>query len=454
MAMSMKPSAPICGSTSEAVQHSATENVQVNDESGYGALTTPQTGVPAPAQPRAVSEHLRQASRTLAMQSGSRRGIYRVLGLRARPRDRVFQVLFPLAFVLFFLAPMAAGVTYLVGFVTPQYEAETRFVLRSALPALSDADRNRNSSESMASLKIVQDTLVVASFLESPSLVQQLNARLPLDSLYGRAEVDALSRLAPDQSFEDKARYFEDFIDVNVSSASGIVTVALRAFTPQEARDALQEVFELAEVRVNQLNTEIWASVLDAAQRNFDTAAEQLRQTRTRYAVLQNETGVFDVELEAEVLADVIKTLRTELSDLENRRDTLLLEVAADHINVVRFSTAIDLRRAQLSRLEAELASAQGDSSTLSNNQKLFDALETEIEVAQERFKVTAAELEEAKLMSTIQMLYLEKFVQPAVPEDSVYPVLYWEISKLALICLALWAVAALALSVLQRRLD
>ncbi|MEM8648654.1 MAG: hypothetical protein AAGF86_20255, partial [Pseudomonadota bacterium] len=108
----------------------------------------------------------------------------------------------------------------------------------------------------------------------------------------------------------------------------------------------------------------------------------------------------------------------------------------------------------QLERLEAELSSAQGDSTTLSNNQRLFDAIETEIEVAQERFKVTAAELEDAKLMSTIQMLYLERFVQPALPQDTAYPVLYWEVSKLLLASLAAWAAMALGLRMLQRRLD
>ncbi|MEO0370029.1 MAG: hypothetical protein AAF231_01100 [Pseudomonadota bacterium] len=425
----------------------------MNDESRHTALTTPRTTAPVDAQGRQVSEHLREAARRLSMESGTRRGIYRALGLRPRRRDLAFRVMYVLACLLFFALPLGAGLSYFTFVVSPQYEAETRFVLRSALPALPNDQTP--SDANVASLKIVQDTLVVVNFLGSPSLVHRLDEEVSLDSVYGQPEIDGWWRLKPDQGQEDKAAYFEDFIDADVSSVSGIVTVKVRAFTPEEARDVLEAVFGLAEERVNQLNGEIWSSVLEVAERNFDTASDQLRDTRARYAALQNETGVFDVELEAEALSDVIKALRTELIDLENRRATLLLEVPETHINIKRFDQAISVRTEQLERLEAELASAQtGDAASLSNNQKRFDALEVEVEVAQDRFKAAATELEQARLLNSVQMLYLDRFMRPALPEDSVYPVYSLEIAKLLILCLAAWGIAALALNMLQRRLD
>lgn len=424
-----------------------------NDETS-NALTTPEAQPPAPerARNRQVSENLRQASRTLAMQSGSRRGIYQALGLKPRRRDTVFRVGFVLAFLLCFLAPLATGIYYLAAVVTPQYEAETRFVLRSALPALPNSDGP--SDANVASLKVVQDTLVVVSFLDSPALVKRLDEEIDLDTIYARSEIDPLSRLEPGQSLEEKTEYFEDFITTEVSSVSGIVTVKVRAFTPEDAQDTLDAIFDLAEERVNLLNGEIWASVLEVAERNFAGASEQLRNVRQRFATLQNETGVFDVELEAEALSEVITTLRTELVDLENRRATLLLQVPETHINVVRFDRAIEVRQAQLERLESEVTSAQADGTTLSGNQQQFDALEIEVEIAQDRFKTAATELEQAKLLNSVQMLYLDRFVLAALPQDSTYPAYAWEIARLIFFCLLAWGLVTLSLSALQRRLD
>ncbi|KAE9629289.1 hypothetical protein [Parasedimentitalea maritima] len=426
----------------------------MSDENGQNALTQSQTGPPVQSETDTgqVSEHLRQAARTLAMQSGSRRGIYRVLGLRPRRRDLAFRLAFVMTFLLCLAFPLLAGTFYYLGYVTPQYEAETRFVLRSALPALPNSQTPRDAN--IASLKIVQDTLVVANFLESPSLVQQLDAEVDLDSVYSRSEIDALSRLSPGQSLEDKTRYFEDFIDVHVSKVSGIITLKARAFTPQDAQSIIQQIFAMAEDRVNRLNSEIWTSVLEVAERNFETASEQLRAVRTRYGELQNASGVFSVELEAKALTEVLYVLRKELIDLKNRRASLLLEVSETHISVVHLNRSISVRQDQVESLKAELASAQSAFGTLSDSQQLFDELEVKIDVAQERFKLTAGELEQAKLMNTVQMLYLERFMLPALPQDSVYPVVTWELAKLIVLCLAVWGLMALGLGLLQKRLD
>lgn len=430
----------------------------MTDEDPSDIQTTAQAGgsvaplVSSRARNRQVSENLRETSRALSMQSGSRRAMYRTLGLRPRRMDVVFRVAFVAAFLIGFALPLGAGLAYFGLMVTPQYEAETRFVLRSALPVLSND--SEPSDANVASLKIVQDTLVVISFLESPALVQRLDDEIDLDAYYARPEIDPLSRLTAGQSLEDKTAYFGDFITASVSSVSGIVTVKVRAFTAQEAQDVLNAVFLLAEERVNLLNQTIWASVFDVADRNFAAASDQLRAVRDRYAQLQNETGVFDIELEAEALSDVITTLRTELIDLENRRSALRLEVPETHITVQRLTREIGVRSTQLSQLEDDVASARTDGVTLSGNQQLFDALEVEIDVAQDRFKTAALELEQAKMLNSTQLLYLDRFVRASLPQDSTYPNYLFEIARLLVLCLMVWGAAVLVLTTLQKRLD
>lgn len=426
----------------------------MNEDPDRTGLVDPITAPPTVAERRnrEVSERLRSTSRLLAMQNGSRRSFYTALGLQPRRRDRVFKFLFVAAFLVCFLAPFGAGLIYFTTYVSTQYEAETRFVLRSAQPILPSEGTPNDAN--LSSLKIVQDTLVLVNYLDSTAFVERIDQEIDLERLYARPEIDPLSRLETGETLEEKVKYFEGFIETEVSSVSGIVTIKVRAFAPQDAHDVLESAFSLAEERVNLLNREIWTTVLAAAEVNFESAFDQLREVRTRYGALQNETGLFDVELEAEALADVLTELRKELIDLQNRRNTLLREVDETHINVIRFDQAIAVRSEQILRLESELAGSEDTDTTLANNQQQFEALKVEVDIAKDRFKSAAIELEQAKLLSSIQMLYLDRFVAPNVPQDGAYPVLVWEITKLLVLCLLAWAAAALILSAIQQKMD
>lgn len=399
-----------------------------------------------------VSEELRSAARTLSNQDGSRRTTYKALGLRPLWRDRIFGMLSYLVFLMCFLAPFSAGVAYYLVYVTPQYEAETRFVLRSALPALSEGDDENDTNT--PSMKIVQDTQVLVSFLDSSTLVALIDDEIGMASLYGREDIDWTSRLRSDDTLSDVTEYFGKFISAKISPASGIVVVKLRAFSPGDANRLLTLVMDLAEERVNLLNADIWRSVLEAAEREFEAAGADLQQARERFQKLQNETGVFDIELEAEALTEVLTELRKELFELENRRSTLLISVSDKHPNVLRFNRQIDVRREQIEALERQIADAQTETTSLADNQQLFEELSLKIEIAQDRFKRAAADLEQSKLLSSIKMLYVDQFMQITLPDSIAYPQAAWQITKLLVFCLSSWAAAILLLTLIRNRLD
>lgn len=417
-----------------------------------------QSDPTSPPKPPKVERHaqvsagLREASRTLANQDGSRRTTYKTLGFKPLLRDRVFQVLFIAAFLLVFLAPLGAGLFYLSSVVSPQYASETRFVLRSAVPAISEDTENNDANAT--SMKIVQDTQVLVNFLDSRTMVELIDEKISLDRVYGRSLVDPLSRLKGDATLQEKTEYFEDFITSNISPTSGIVTVELRAFSPEEANQLLNLVMDLAEERVNLLNAEIWSTVLAAANTEFLAAGDDLQIVRQELQNLQNQTGVFDIELEAEALTEVLTELRKELVALESERSTLLISVKDDQPVVVRLNRQITVRRQQIETLERQIADARSETASLADNQQLFEELELRTEIAQDRFKRAAADLEQTKLLSSIQLLYVDQFMPVTEPDDIAYPKLAWEIPKLILLCLVAWAISVLLLNVVRSRMD
>lgn len=418
-------------------------------------LSTPaRAPLDLPQRNAQVAQDLRQAARMVGAGGASRRAYYRSLGLLARPRDRVFQALFVLAFAVGGVLPFALGATYVLALASPQYQSEARFVLRTSLPALPGGD---HSASRKASLKIVQDTAIVQSFLTSPAFVDQLDRAVGLHTVFGGDHIDPLSRLAPDASLAQKTDYVDRKIRTHVSATSGIVTVRLRSFDPQTAQATLTTALALAEARVNRLNGDIWRSVLQAAQDEFDAASAALRGLRGAHHALQNETGVFNIALQAQAQSALITQLRAALVQMETRRTLLAATMAKTHPNRVQLDRRIAVQKDQIAALEQDLARPEdtpGAGISLADRHQSFEALRTQTDIAQARFKAAARALEQAKVLQSLQMLRLDAFLAPTAPADPVFPKPWWALAKLALACLTLWGAVALALRITQRWLD
>lgn len=400
-----------------------------------------------------MAASLSSYARQLTFENRSRRNLYRLAGMSPMLRDKIFFYLFWASFIFYFLIPFSLGVLYYGLIASPQYESEVRFVLRSAAPILSRDRFSASSAEPKA--KIAQDTQVVTSYLDSYAFIADLEKTHDWTALYRKDGIDFLSQLDPESSKEARLDYWRQYYSSWINPKSGIVELTLRAFSAADAHNLMKTILVLAEQRVNQLNAGIWSNLQASAEADLKRASDDLEHLRLSFRDLQNKTGVFDVTLSAESLSALIARIDGEISDLKSQRAVLEGTIVQTSPVLRTLDQQISARQNQVDALKARTAGNGGlDNDTLAQTSQEFEAVQLELKIAETRFSDAIEELEKVKLISSLQLIYLDQFTSPTLADSSTYPNRPLSIAAVFVVCLVLWSAASGFLWFLRHRID
>lgn len=376
------------------------------------------TAVVARGQKMAAA--LSSYARALTFENRSRRNLYRLAGLAPRTRDRFFSVLLLIALALTFVLPLTGSVVYYLLVASPGYSSEVRFIVRSSAPLLS---RDRYAGESVEpKAKIVQDTAVLLNYLESPAVIQDLQKHVNLNEVFGRADIDFISRLPANATQEDVLRYWMRRHSTSVNPKSGIVELKVTAFTPAEARDLVKLVLQLSERQVNKLNSGMWNDLLISTQRDVDLATKEVSDLRGKLRDIQNDTGVFDVDLSAESIITVLTTIESNIADLRSRRLALGQSVKEGSPQLAEIDRRLAGLEEQARTLREKAAGSSSSAGNLASFSSIFDQTKLHLKLSEDKLASAISELEKIKLVSSLQLVYVDNFTEPTLPDMSTYP--------------------------------
>src|SRR5947209_19905775 len=88
----------------------------------------------------------------------------------------------------------------------------------------------------------------------SRAIVADLGGRDYLEKIYSGGNADFVSRLGNGEDLEDLWRYWKSKVKVNLDTLSGIVTLRVQAFTPEDATRIAQDIVALSEKLVNDVS--------------------------------------------------------------------------------------------------------------------------------------------------------------------------------------------------------
>lgn len=403
----------------------------LNDQGGEG---TPS----ALAQSKEMAAKLSVTARKLRFSTSNNSKLFKAVKLRPRLSERIFRILSILATIICFVLPNIVSVAYYSFFATDQYQSETRFTVRSSTPALGRDQLAKVSG--IPAAKIVQDTQIVTNFIVSREMLDILDARVGLRKLYSAPEIDAWARLDPEATYEEVMEYWEDMVSTGISPSSGIVTVKVKAFSPEDAQRILQVVVEASEKAVNDVNERIWRDVISTAQANLDNAAAQLQSARENLQTSRNQSGVLDVSAASTVISALVSNVRSEIMTLRQRYDSQLGTVSLEAPQMRVLMREIESKEKQLADLNAQVAgSGNIEGGNLAQIARGMSQLELEQSVAEQQFSASVRTLEQVQFVSRQQLLYLDAFLAPILPERAEYPKRGFWIGAIAAISLMLW---------------
>lgn len=406
-------------------------------QTGQGEKETnnQQVGIQAS---RDVSARLTAAARILRLSTSSRSTIFKVVGLRPRLLDRIFSIVSVLLLVCCLILPTITALAYYGYFASDQYVSETRFTVRSSTPAIGKDQLGKATG--IPSAKIVQDTQIALDFINSHEMLDVLDERnIDLHEIFGKETIDWWARLPEDASSDDLLDYWEDMVSASVSPSSGIVTVYVRAFTAEDSAMLASEILSASEYAVNRVNDRIWKDVISTSNTNLENAKQQLLRAREALARARNRDGVLTVEGSSAIVTNLISTMETERLNLQHRYDAQLSAVSADAPQMLVLKREIDSKEQQIRELKSQLAGDAEGGRNLADVSEELSQLQLAQSLAEKQFASSLETLEQIQFISRQQLLYLESFLDPRVPDEAMYPKRLLWIAVIFAASLILW---------------
>ena len=154
-------------------------------------------------------------------------------GFEARRDAKVVKYLVLASFIAVVLAPTLGAILYYGFFAADQYVAQAEFTVSAGESPLRDGVA---SLTGIPSQLILQDTQIITNFIHSREMVDKLEARVKLRSLYATDKADALARFDADKPVERLVKYWKKVASASIKLPGGLVKFNVRAFTPRDAK--------------------------------------------------------------------------------------------------------------------------------------------------------------------------------------------------------------------------
>lgn len=317
------------------------------------------------------------------------------------------------------IIPTALAVLYFGLIASDVYISESRFVVRS--PERQTASPLGLILKGAGFSKAQDDSYTVQDYVLSRDAVKALNNELKIKSAYSASGIDLFSRfpgLDLDDSLEAFHQYYQKKITVQLDSASSITTLTVRAFSPEAAQDINQRLVDLAESLVNKLNERGRQDMIRFAADEVTDAQAKAKASALALAQYRNAKGVIDPEKQSAIPLQQVAKLQDEL--IATKAQVMQLEkLAKDNPQLPVLRQRVGLLE---SEIDAETKRIAGGEKSLAGKATEFHRLALEKEFSDKMLASAMSTLEQAKNEAQRKQLYLERIVQPNLPDSPKEP--------------------------------
>lgn len=347
-------------------------------------------------------------------------------------------------FVATVIIPTFAAILYFGIFASDVYISESRFVVRSpdkpATTGLGVILKTAGFANAGDEIYAAQD------FVGSRDALRALNQDQAFERAYSRPSISIFDRFNPIGmfgSFEDLYRYYQGKVSVEHDTSSSIVRLSVRAYSPRDARAFNERLLEMSEATVNRLNERGRQDLIRFSTVEVNDAKEQARAAAAALSDFRNRAGVVDPERQALVQTQMISKLQDELIASK----TELLQVQ----RVAPKNPQIQVLQARIGGLEHEISDqlrmVAGDQKSLAATAARYQRLQLEAQFADKQLASALASLEEARNEARRKQAYVERIVEPNLPDSPLEPRRLRGIIATLLLGLVAWGVLSMLLA-------
>ena len=324
-----------------------------------------------------------------------------------------------LLFLATVVVPTLAAIVYFGFLASDVYTSQSQFVVRSpdkpaatGIGALLKGAGFSNAGE---------EAFVTHDYMVSRDALKSLNENNAVARSFGNPAVSMFDRFDPigvNGSFEDLFAYYRKMVATGYDAQSSITTLTTRAFRPDDARRMNEQLLQLSESLVNRLNDRGRYDLVRYAQREVDEAKVEARRAAQALGNYRNRFGVIDPERQAPVQLQMVSKLQDELIGAKTQL-VQLRALAPENPQIPMLQTRIS----SLSRqIDVELGRVAGGRGSLSATAVQYQRLQLEQEFADKRLGAALTSLQEARNEAPRKQAYIERIVEPNLPDEAREP--------------------------------
>ena len=366
---------------------------------------------------------------------------------RWRRALRHFNGLFILTVVL---PTLAAGVYY--GLIASDvFISESRFVVRSpqrqAQSGLGAILLGNGFSRSQ------DDTYSVHDFIRSRDALRELDAQRGVRTALSDRKIDFVNRFPGlvewDPSFEGLYRQYLRHVSIDYDTVSSISVLRVRAYTAAEAKQVNDALLTMGERLVNTLNNRSRQDLISTAQAEVRQAEDSAKAAAMALAEFRANRQVFDPDRQSTLQLSLVTRMQEELIASEAQLSQMR-QLSPNNPQIGTMSSRVDALRKSIA---AESGKVTGDGSFTSKS-PTFDRLVLEKTFADRQLGSALASLETARSDAARKQLYLERLVQPNLPDSAGEPRRARTVFTVFLMGLVAWGIVAFVLASIRDHAD
>ena len=315
--------------------------------------------------------------------------------------------------------PTLLAAIYFLLLATPIYVSEAHFIVRT--PGQSAPSALSSVLQGVGFSLAETDAFAVHEYITSRDAVAALEARNHLRQVLARPGADVLARFPRPferQTNENLFRAYKRFVSVGYDATTGMSTLTVKAFRPEDAQAMANTLLDGGEALVNRLNDRAERDALTEARREVTEAEQRVADAQQKLTGFRNRERMIDPNRSSVAGSDLVSRLSGQLATLRAERAGL----AAAAPRSPDLAGLDDRIHAYEGQIEVERAKVAGQDNSLAPKIADYERLTLERDFAGREATSAESALETARLQLRRQRLYLQRVVSPNLPDAPILP--------------------------------
>lgn len=321
----------------------------------------------------------------------------------------------------FVVLPTLVALVYYGLFAADQYVSQASFLVKSPGQQGGQVSTLANLIQTTGLSRGQEETSAVLDYIRSRNALDDLQKRVDVRTMFMNPVSDRLARY-PHPFFQDKFEnlydYYKKKVEVYLDTETGMAVLHVKAFSASDSHAIASALLSLSEDLVNRLNERAHKQAIVEAERRIGEAEERVRKASLEIASYRNRQNLFDPRMHATGILENVAKLSREKSELQARLDRMQ-KAAPD-------SPGIAPMRNQIAALGREIESQSrltaGGDAAISSKLGQYEYLALEQSFAAKTLESANASLELARVEADKQQFYLQRVVEPNMPDMARYP--------------------------------